>query len=191
MSFVYWQYFIDSLKDAKTLISLASAILSGTSLCLTRRFWLATNRPIISASIVSDEPGNFATTYNLVIYNTGNRPATLIRLHVDKEMLDKIINSDTEQSRIDSIHSIHKCFSSEAVIPLLINGKETSNSFGITSQAQKDNVLKYNSQLPIRISYSDLENRKYTSKQTLIVRISQGFAGGQWTNPAGTLQTAK
>jgi hypothetical protein len=170
----YWQYFFDSLKDAKTIVSIASATLSATSLYYTRRFWLATNRPIISASIVSNEPGNIAITYNLVVYNTGNRPATSIRIHADKEMLDKIIYPDAQKELIDVIH---KCFSSEAVIPLLINGKESLTFFGITSKDTGKNVLKYNSQLPILISYSDLENRNYKSSQVLVVRVSQGFAG--------------
>ncbi len=177
MSLDYWQHFIN-LLDFKTAISFASAILSGTSLYFTRRFWLAANRPIISASIVSNEPGNIATTYNLVIYNTGNRPATSIKLYADKEMIDKIIVHNANKVQIDLIH---KCFSNETSIPLLINGKETSTLFGITSIRPEDNVLKYNSQLPILISYSDLENRKYNSKQVLVVKISQGFAGGQWS----------
>jgi hypothetical protein len=177
MSLGYWQYFIDSL-DSKTVISLFSATLSATSLYFTRRFWLAANRPIISASIVSNEPGNVATTYNLVIYNTGNRPATSIKIHAKKEVLDKIIEPDANQSLTELVY---KCFLDDAVIPLLINGKEAINSFGITSTKPEDNVLKYNSQLPILISYSDLENRKYSSKQVLVVKISQGFAGGRWS----------
>ena len=177
MSVGYWQYFIDFL-DLKTLVSLISAILSATSLYFTRRFWLASNRPIISASIVSDS-GNLATTYNLVIYNTGNRPATSIRLYTDKEVIDGIINPNANKVLTDDIY---QCFANEAVIPLLINGKEAFNSFGSTSQNPEANVLRYNSQLPILISYSDLENRKYNSKQVLVVRISQGFAGGRWSS---------
>jgi hypothetical protein len=171
----YWQYFID-LLDLKTVVSLASATLSATSLYFTRHFWLASNRPIISASIVSDEIGNVVTTYKLVIYNTGNRPATSIKLYADKEVIDKIIDPNADPALTDDIY---KCFSNKPIIPLLINGKETSNSFGITSTRSKDNVLRYNSELPILISYSDLENRKYNSKQVLVVKISQGFAG-QW-----------
>jgi hypothetical protein len=99
MSLDYWQYFIDSFKDAKTVISLALATFSFISLFFTRRFWLATNRPIISASIVSNEPGNVATSYNLVVYNTGNRPATSIRLFADQSALDKIIDSGYSSKR--------------------------------------------------------------------------------------------
>ena len=67
------------------------------------------------------------------------------------------------------------------MIPLLINGKEAFNSFGLTSPGSGDNVLKYNANLPIVITYSDLEHRKYKSQQVLVVRSSQGFAGGRWT----------
>jgi len=180
-----WEYFIESLKDAKTIISIVSAVLSATSLFFTRRFWLAANRPIISACIVSDndKSGNVSTFYNLVVYNTGNRPATFIRIHAEKEMIDKILDVSRNVKELE-VNDIYRCFSNETTIPLLINGKEIFNSFGLTSRYPEKNVLKYNSQLPILISYSDLENRNYTSRQVLIVKNSQGFAGSVWLEPS-------
>lgn len=185
MSLSYWECFIESLQDAKTIISIASAALSATSLLFTRRFWLAANRPIISACIVSDndKSGNVSTFYNLVIYNTGNRPATFIKIHAEKEMIDKILDVDGLSSNVKGLEAndIYRCFSNETTIPLLINGKEILNSFGLTSRYPEKNILKYNSQLSILISYSDLENRTYTSRQVLIIKNSQGFAGSVWS----------
>jgi hypothetical protein len=177
MLFNFDQSLIDSLKDPKTIISIVSAIISSISVYLTRRFWLSANRPIVSAYISTNSAGNVAIMYDLVVCNTGNRPATSVRLHVDKEVLESIINPDADQSLASDIY---KCFSSDAVIPLLLNGKDTNNCFGSTSSNMAQNILKYNSEIPITISYSDLEKRHYCTNQILIIKTSQGFAGSRW-----------
>ncbi|MEO0927133.1 MAG: hypothetical protein AAFY63_14800 [Cyanobacteria bacterium J06643_13] len=43
------------------------------------------------------------------------------------------------------------------IIPLLINGNKVSNSFGITSVNEKDDMWKYGSYFSIAIEYKDLE----------------------------------
>ncbi len=181
MTHDFLQYFIDSLRDYKIILNFISPAISATSLYLTRRFWLSANRPIVSASIVSIDKPLETILYNLAVYNTGNRPATSIKIHASKENIDKIIDLNDSENSKALIEDIYKCFDSETVIPLLINGKEAFNSFGLTSPGSGDNVLKYNANLPIVITYSDLEHRKYKSQQVLVVRSSQGFAGGRWT----------
>jgi hypothetical protein len=66
--------------EIRTIATIISPILSGLSLYFTRRFWFATNRPIVCAKIMTDQSGNHNISYNLVVFNTGNRPALNIYL---------------------------------------------------------------------------------------------------------------
>ena len=63
---------------------------------------------------------------------------------------------------------IYRCFADETVIPLLINGKEISTGFGMTSRNLEENVLSYGSKIPVVIIYCDLNNKTYT--YTIILR---------------------
>ena len=75
---------------------------------------------------------------------------------------------------------IYKCFNDKVVIPLLINGKEISTGFGMTSRNLEENVLSYGSKIPVVMTYCDLDNKTYTSHQVLIVKDSQAFSGELW-----------
>ncbi len=169
---------LEDWKDPRTLVSIVSAFVSVTSLYCTRQFWLATNRPIVCASIIT-EPLSFENpiSYNLAIYNAGNRPATNIKINADKEALESFVNK-TASKELQSM--IYKCFSDKIVIPLLINGKENYTGFGMTSSILENNVLSYGSKLSIVITYSDLENRNYSSYQVLIVKDSKAFSDQSW-----------
>ena len=87
INFYNW---LEDWKDPRTLVSILSAFVSATSLYFTRKFWLATNRPIVCASIITQTSGNIETTYNLVIYNAGNRPATNIKSGSDMEVVVRL-----------------------------------------------------------------------------------------------------
>lgn len=174
MNFHTW---LEDWQDPRTLVSILSACISVTSLYFTRQFWLATNRPIICASIITETSGNVGTTYNLVMYNAGNRPATNIRINAAQKALDAVVNK-TAKEGLQSM--IYKCFSDKIVIPLLINGKESSTGFGMTSSILEDNVLNYGSKIPVVMTYCDLGNRTYTSHQVLIVKDSRAFSDQFW-----------
>jgi hypothetical protein len=173
----FWYVFVNSL-DAKTLVTLVSAGIAGISLYFTRRFWFEANRPIVSASIVRQGETGVTTPYNLVVYNTGNRPATSIRLHAKKEDIDEFINTYADPYHADIIY---KCFPDKILIPLLVNGKDASTGFGTISDIPKEDVLVYDAQLQILISYSDLNHKEYKSNQILIVANSKGFAGAEYS----------
>lgn len=169
---------LEDWKDPRTLVSILSALISGTSLYFTRKFWLATNRPIVCASIVT-EPSSFENpiSYNLAVYNAGSRPATNIKINADKEALESFVNK-TASKELQSM--IYRCFDCKTLIPLLINGKESSTGFGMTSSILEQNVLIYGSKISIVITYSDLENRTYSSSQILIVKDSRAFSDESW-----------
>lgn len=77
----------------------------------------------------------------------------------------------------------YDCFSDEAVIPLLLNGQEISNAFGMTSNTDFDNSLRYGVEIPIQIMYGDLEKKRYVSYQILKVKTSEVFGNSLWGEP--------
>jgi hypothetical protein len=72
-----------------------------------------------------------------------------------------------------------RCFSEEGEIPLLLNGKNMTNSFGYTRGDDRTFWL-YGASMPITISYADLEGRQYCTSQVLRIKDSAAFAGGMW-----------
>ncbi|MDX2231310.1 MAG: hypothetical protein NW220_16860 [Leptolyngbyaceae cyanobacterium bins.349] len=169
---------LSTVFDPRTLISLLAALISATSVGLTVKFWLASNRPIVSVAVVTDEPGNVMTTFNLVVHNSGNRPALNVRLFASKDALNAIMHPDAKQSIISMVYD---CFSEQGVIPLLLNGDAVSNGFGGTSDREGQQGLIYGSKIPVSITYSDLDGRNYQSHQMLVVKVSHVFAGSFWS----------
>lgn len=166
-------------ETLRTLFMRIATLVAVFSFFNTIRLWRQSNRPIVSASVETHSAGNIATIYKLLVINSGNRPAVNIRLKLKLETEDfkKCITQEITDSRVESIR---RCFSNEGVIPLLINGDNISNSFGLTSIKPEQDVWKYGSLLPIEIQYQDLEGKKYISKLTLVIKYSKAFAGGEW-----------
>jgi hypothetical protein len=149
----------------------------------TTRLWRKANRPILSAFVETYSAGNVAIMYNLLVINSGNRPAVnvCLDLKLSNEDFRKCITQEMDNPRVEEIL---KCFNIGGTIPLLINGDKISNCFGLTSSRTEDNIWIYGSSLPIEISYQDLEGNKYVSALTLTVKYSKAFAGMQWSNRA-------
>lgn len=123
--------------------------------------------------------GNESIAFNLVISNTGNRPATNVRLYSttpDHEKckatwVQNFRGAQTTYSKI--MHS----FSEMGEIPLLIIGRSITNSFGYTRNDDQTFWL-YNKSFTVNITYFDLEGRRYNSSQILRIKDSSYFAGG-------------
>ena len=170
------------MDDTLRTVFMGIATLVGVfSFFNTTRLWRKANRPILSAFIETHSSGNIATMYNLLIINSGNRPAVNItlKLNLSDEDFKKCI---TQEMNNPNIQSILKCFSFEEAIPLLIDGDKISNYFGLTSKQPQDNIWKYGISLPIEITYQDLEGNKYVSVLTLVVKYSKAFAGMEWSH---------
>ncbi|WP_088892792.1 hypothetical protein [Leptolyngbya ohadii] len=163
----------ETLRTIFTGIATSVAVFSFFN---TTRLWRKTNRPIVSAFVETDSAGNVATMYNLLIINSGNRPAVNIRLKLKIE-IEKLV---TQELNNPNVQAILECFGDGSEIPLLINPGNTSNYFGITSMKPEDNIWKYGVSFPIEIVYWDLEGRRYTSKQRLVIKYSKAFAGMEW-----------
>lgn len=167
-------------ETLRTVFMGVATLVAVLSFFNTVRLWLKTNRPIISAFVETESARNVATTYNLLVINSGNRPAVNIRLNLKMSIEDfkKCITKEIDNPHVEQIL---KCFNNDGEIPLLINQDKTSNYFGITSIKTEDNIWKPYSSLPIEINYQDLEGKKYSSKLSLVIKYSKAFAGMEWS----------
>ena len=161
--------------EPSILIALIAVLVSLLSYMFTKRSWYETYRPIVTARIETHASGNMATVFDIVVYNIGNRPATDISLHLNKEVLEKAFENNTSETMKNEIKA---CFSTEGIIPLLHPGNSISNGFGVAGN--NESTLKYGSRIPITIKYKDLNRRKIKTKQTLLFRDSTFFAGSGW-----------
>jgi len=168
----------------KKIMNEMSAIFSGlaivvalVSIWLTRRTWLQTYRPIVSAYIETHGEEEGPIKYDIVVVNSGNRPAKEIRLQADEKMVRSCFGGDQPEGIISAIFN---CFKPEGHISLLVNGACTSSSFGYTTGNEASSVWKYDSKIPIVILYKGLTGRKFKAKLDIMIRDSQTFSGGSY-----------
>jgi hypothetical protein len=170
-----------SPDEVRTAIAVVALVLSFISLYFTRVNWVQSNRPVVSAFLVEHQPGNAFTAFNLVVSNTGSRPAVRVRLHASRADIVRLLLPDAEQARLEHIEC---CFLNESEVPLLRNGEELSTSFGgVSVDALNGPWLNYGSEIEISISYQDLDGRRFESRQPLKIYARDGFGGGVWSEP--------
>lgn len=169
-------------EEIKTFLSVAAIAVSLVSLYFTRVNWLQSNRPVVSAFITEHGTGgNMATAFDLVVANTGNRPAIRVRLHASHQEIATLVEKGANPNRFKSIEGT---FSARSEIPILRNGEELSTSFGAYIGASPEGPwLRYGAETNISITYQDLEGRKYESRQPLKIYAREGFGGGVWNDP--------
>ncbi len=136
-------------------------------------------RPAVIAKVVTHSEGNIAVAFDLVVHNTGNAPAKNIRLSVDNCELEAAFSSSIGDPLKQSIK---RCFTEEAMIPVLENGQHfaATNSFGLISLHQKDSTWKAGALLNIKVSYQDLDGNSYQHDIPLKIGDNSMFAGGAW-----------
>lgn len=164
--------------EIRTAISVAAFVVSLASVYFSRRSWLQSNRPIVTTFIAEHHTGDVANIFKLVVSNTGNRPATNIRLRASAKDLSSLVKPTARLERKDNIN---QCFSDSATIPILRNGEELSTAFGaFTPNGVDDEWLNYGAQIQIKIEYSDLDGRNYKSALPLKIYAREGFGGSTW-----------
>lgn len=166
--------------DLPVAISMGALFASLVSVYLTRRFWLQSNRPIVTAFVDEHTAGNMASTFNLIISNTGSRPAVDIRLHADA---DKISMLHGEGATEQMIEEVRRCFAEESSVALLRNGEDLSTAFGSFGAEKSSRQVNYGVQIPIAVTYRDLDGRKYNGRMPLKVFARNGFGGAVWGTP--------
>jgi hypothetical protein len=165
------------------LSTYGSLVIAGLALLVSllvynfnRKSWRETYRPIVTARITAFSSGNRGTALNIVVSNTGNRPAKNIRLLVNQKHLELILLAPPG----DSMRSlIADCFFPQTMIPILENERSVSNTFGYLSD-REDSTWKVNSTLNVEILYESLEGRPFKHKIPLLLADDGGFAGGLW-----------
>lgn len=166
------------MEEIKTFLTAFAVAISLASLYFARRSWMQSNRPIVTAVIVEHASGNMGAVFNLMVSNTGNRPATSVRLIAKPEDIDKLIAPSAEEEKRKYIHY---CFDAESTIPVLKNGEELTTAFGsISHPGSKDQCLNYGAEITIEITYNNLEGRNYRSIVPLRVHAREGFGGSVW-----------
>ena len=85
--------------------------------------WKHANRPLVTARVTTVSGGNMGVAINLLLENTGNRPAKNIYFKVKEE---DVRNASFKQNIPEDAL---QCFYSNISIPVLANNRSTSNVF--------------------------------------------------------------
>ncbi len=158
-------------------IAVAAFIASLASLYFTRVNWIQSNRPVVTAFVTEHRAGNVAATFNLVLANTGTRPAVRVQLVASPETVKKLLEHDAAEKHVQMIQSV---FEPKSEVALLRNGEELTTSFGAFTPDGSAGWLNYGAEVDIEVRYQDLDGRSFVSKQPLKVYARDGFGGGSW-----------
>ncbi|MEH6567202.1 MAG: hypothetical protein V7756_17900 [Halopseudomonas sp.] len=158
------------------LVSGISVGIAAVSLAFSILSWRHTNRPIIYARVSTAAGGNAGIALNILIENVGNRPAINIRIIASEANVKAALSGDSPD--IEFPIDAKRCFFDGIRIPVLANGKSTSNAFG--HLGQQEGSWQPGAEIPIIIKYGDLGRRKFTSKMNLLLADDAGFAQTFW-----------
>ena len=161
------------------ILSLLAIAISYCSFHFARKSWQESNRPIVVAYIDKESDGEGIAVLNLVIANTGTRPAKNVRIRASKQRIDSIFADGVSE---DNREIIYNCFGADSLIVVLKNGESLITSFGYYNCNHKVNKpwLEWFSELPVTISYSDLNDKIFSTNLNLRVGLRDGFGGGVW-----------
>ncbi|MCI5121509.1 MAG: hypothetical protein D3908_10030 [Candidatus Electrothrix sp. AUS4] len=163
------------------IFSTSALTISLLSLLFQGILWRKSNRPIVSAylrNVIPEDIKNYnVIALGLVLINTGNMPATNIRISAKKSDIEKIFYEDIDD---ETRNIVTDCFEKKSEVALLLNGEKIETAFGISKRTgyRKWKGLKCGETwLPIRITYKDLNKRRYCSSLKLRLRDPYGFGG--------------
>lgn len=159
-------------------ISLLSALVSLTGVCLGVYFWHRANRPMVVAEIMTDESGNAGTTLELVVENVGNRPAKNVQLQISKSELDAVLMDDI------SAKSVRHTFHIDNQIPILSPKAPRKTAFGFLSVGLPGSTWREEATLVITISYVDaLSEKSFRHQVPIKVANNSSFTKFEWGEP--------
>lgn len=168
-----------NLTYVPLIVSGISALIAISSLAFAVKSWHRTNRPIISVRITTVKGGNVNITLNIVVENTGNRPAKEITLVADKAaVLAALKDISSQEIPLDAQH----CFFAGKTIPVLANGKSATNAFGVIGT---DGDWEAGARIPLLIEYRSFEGKRYSEKLDLLLADDAGFAQTFWDVASG------
>src|SRR5258706_9490475 len=100
------------------ILSTLAILISVVSVYFAMYSWRQSYRPIIIARISTHTGGNVATALNIVVENSGNRPAKDIQLYANESDLKNALSINYQN---DIPIDVSRCFVNKAVIPILAN----------------------------------------------------------------------
>jgi len=167
------------MEEIRNIITVIATLISFWSVYTARRLWYQSNRPLLSALLKEHSAGIDTALFDLIIVNSGNRPATDIYIKAKKVDIDSVFKENAKEG---SKKYLYQIFSGKSKIQVLLNGKEVKTAFSGCSTNIENSacILEYESELPIIIHYKDIDGNKYYSKLSLYIRDSDGFGGSVW-----------
>lgn len=165
---------IDWIEAAKALQPPATIVIACAAvfnLWTIRNFQKQNHRPIISAFIRIKKSTNTHNAIELVIKNSGNCPATEIKIVANKHQIYRCIHKSFEDEN-QYLENILYILSEKFLNPLLIDGEEDGVDFFYSTDSWDVNekcIWKRRSSLSISIFYKDLNRNKYRASQTLLI----------------------
>lgn len=166
---------------AAILISLGSLLAAIFSVYFTVRLWRKSNRPLVTARIAAHSGGNTGISLDILVENTGTRPALDVRLCAKKEDIRAAmrVRDDAPELQRDA----NRIFFSDVSIPVLPNGRTMSNAFGGLGDGGGD--WHAGARIPIKVIYSGMDGTRYNEQGVLLLHDDSGFAQTSWEGPAG------
>lgn len=163
--------------------SVLALVISVMSLGFAVFSWRESHRPIVTVRLQAREPDNFRIPLELIVENTGNRPAINVRFAVDSEDLGKafwVPRGDLIREDIEYL------LSGEPFISCLNPGQAAANAFGILFRnEEEDSTWVYKSVLNIEITYSGMKERwwsprNYKNVVPIWLVDNSGFSLSYW-----------
>jgi hypothetical protein len=168
----------ECLQPIGIVLSVCALTLSLLSIYFARKFWRDSHRPFVTAKVIPIQWNSLHL--NLVLSNTGNRPAKDIKITLSRpHEMSEALNPNAEPQKRQYVDS---CF--RVVIPILANGIDMTANFGSLEDTWKNegNTGKY---IGIRIGYRDVEDdRVFCHYQDIRLARVKSFAEGAWEEQA-------
>ena len=168
-------------KDPQDMSYLGAAalVVSLLSLAFAVRAHNHSHRPLVTARITTHDGGNMALSLDILVENSGNRPAFDVLIRVDDADLRNAMANPDQPLPTDVV----RVLSGTVAIPVLTNGRSATNSFGWLGGKAP---WKAGSVLPITVSYRGLGGQRYEESMTLLLAGDAGFAQSFWGEPSAS-----
>ncbi|MGY3231190.1 hypothetical protein ACVWWJ_002674 [Luteibacter sp. HA06] len=187
-----------AVKVDASAVPVATAVASGASMHVEPSIWVAigalcvsvmslmatlalhrrAHRPLVSVRITAHDGGNLGISLDIVVENTGTRPALNVVLEAGIEDVRQVMLDESENALVPK--DAGRVFFSDIRIPVLANGRMVTNAFG---QLGTQGCWKPGAVLPITVSYSAMDGQHFSESFGLLLADDIGFAQTSWGPP--------
>lgn len=153
------------------ILAIVALVISLLSFGFAVYSWRQANRPMVVARVTTESGGNTGIALNLLVENTGNRPAQ------DVELIAKKADVRAASAQAVVPRDAERCFFSGIRVPVLANGRRSTNAFWHLGQADS---WRAGAEIPVTVRYRDLNGRRFSNKHRLVLADDAGFAQTFW-----------